>query len=168
MAALLTADLLDQNEALMASGEITVLEPGLLAFGRRIAFAGPCSTIRVFEDNALIAAAVTSAGGGRVLVIDGGGSRRCALFGGNLAAQAARNGWSGIVVGGCVRDTDELDQCEIGIRACAVHPRRPSKRGGGERDVPVVIAGTPITPGAWIYADRDGVLVSLRQLALAE
>jgi regulator of ribonuclease activity A len=160
-----TADLLDHNEALIASGEITVLEPGLLAFGRCMAFAGPCSTLKVFEDNALIAAAVRCAGEGRVLVIDGDGSRRCALIGGNLAAEAARNGWSGVVVGGCVRDTDELDQCEIGIRAYAIHPRRPSKRGGGERDVPVVVAGATITPGAWIYADRDGVLVSVRRLA---
>jgi regulator of ribonuclease activity A len=153
-----------QNEALIATGQLTVLEPGLLAFGRHIAFAGPCSTVKVFEDNALIAAAVESAGDGRVLVVDGGASRRCALFGGNLAAKAARNGWSGIVVGGCVRDTDELDQCEIGIRACAVHPRRPSKRGGGERDVPVLIAGVQVAPGAWIYADRDGVVVSARRL----
>jgi regulator of ribonuclease activity A len=164
MAALLTADLLDQNEALIATGQLAVLEPGLLAFGLHIAFAGPCSTVKVFEDNALIAAAVESAGEGRVLVVDGGASRRCALFGGNLAAIAARNGWSGIVVGGCVRDTDELDQCEIGIRACAVHPRRPSKRGGGERDVPVLIAGVQVAPGAWIYADRDGVVVSARRL----
>ena len=37
--------------------------------------------------------AVSEPGNGRVLVVDGGASLRCALLGGNLAADATRNGW---------------------------------------------------------------------------
>jgi regulator of ribonuclease activity A len=160
----LTADLLDANEALIATGELTVMSPGLLSLGRRASFAGPCVTVKVFEDNGLIAEAVAGAGEGRVLVVDGGASRRCALVGGRLADEAARNGWAGIVVDGCVRDADEIDQCEIGVRALALHPRRPAKRSAGARDVLVSVAGTVVRPGYWIYADRDGVLVSMQAL----
>lgn len=165
MGSLATTDLLDDNEALLASGEVRVLAPGLAPFGRRTSFSGPCTTLRVFEDNGLIAEAVTSAGHARVLVVDGGGSRRCALFGGRLAAEAAKNGWAGIVIDGCVRDADEIDAADIGVRALAVHPRRPAKRGSGERDVMIVVAGATVRPGDWIYADRDGVVVSSRPLA---
>ena len=104
-------------------------------------------------------------GEGRVLVIDGGGSQRCALVGGQLAQLAHDNGWSGIIVDGCVRDTDALNAVDIGIRAKAVHPRRGGKLGAGHRDTIIHIAGTHIRPGDWIVADADGILVSRETFA---
>jgi regulator of ribonuclease activity A len=94
------------------------------------------------------------------LVIDGGGSLRCALVGGNLAVLAEKNGWAGIIVHGCVRDTAEINACQIGVRALAAMPVRSVKKGGGEAEVTVTIAGVRIAPGQWIYADADGVLVA--------
>ena len=135
------------------------------AFGRRTAFAGPVTTLACFEDNTLLRAALEQPGEGRVLVVDGGGSTRCALVGGNLGQFAQDNGWAGVVVYGCVRDTPELRQCKAGIRALASNPRRGAKRGGGQRDVPVEIAGVRVEPGHWCYADADGILISDRALA---
>ena len=63
-----------------------------------------------------------------------------------------------------VRDTPELRQCQAGIRALASNPRRGAKRGDGERDVPVEIAGVRVEPGQWCYADADGILISDRAL----
>ncbi len=99
-------------------------------------------------------------GAGRVIVVDAGGSLRCGVFGGNLAATAAKNGWVGVVIYGCARDADEIDACAIGVRALALHPRRSVKRGEGQRDVVVTFMGSTIRPGDWLYADRDGVIVS--------
>jgi regulator of ribonuclease activity A len=95
-----------------------------------------------------------------VLVVDGGGSLRCSLFGGGLAVAAARNGWAGVVVFGCVRDVAELETQPIGVRALAVVPRK-SERGlhssvGGRT---VVFAGVVFRAGEWLCADRDGVIV---------
>ena len=95
-----------------------------------------------------------------VLVVDGGGSMRCALVGGNLGVLAQKNGWAGILVNGAVRDADELEACDIGVRALGTHPRKSVKRNSGERDVAVQFPGTVIRPGDWIYADADGILVS--------
>ena len=95
-----------------------------------------------------------------MLVIDGGGSLRCALVGGNLGVLAQNNGWAGIIVNGCVRDSEELNQCDVGIRALAVHPRRSIRKGLGEKDLVVDIAGVMVRPGDWVYADADGILVS--------
>lgn len=163
-----TADLCDAHEALLAAGEVRVLAPGYIALGQRIGFHGRAVTLKVFEDNSLLADAVKTPGEGRVLVVDGGGSLRCALFGGNLAQAAARNAWAGVVIHGCARDADEIDACAIAVRALALHPRRSVKRGVGERDVVLSFGGVRVAPGDWVYGDRDGVLVSDRALHASE
>ncbi|AOJ01550.1 MULTISPECIES: ribonuclease E activity regulator RraA [Burkholderia] len=155
-----TTDLCDANEGRLAAGTLRVLEPAFRVFGGVRRFAGPAATLKLFEDNTLVRAALEQDGAGRVLVVDGGGSLRCALVGGNLGALAEKNGWAGIVVNGCVRDSDELAECRVGVLALAAHPRKSDKRGGGMSDVPVDLRGTRIVPGDWIYADADGVLVS--------
>jgi len=159
-----TTDLCDAHEAMFDSGELRLLAPGLLSFGARGRFIGIARTLKLFEDNSLLAQAVKEPGAGQVLVVDAGGSTRCAVLGGNLARSAADNGWSGIVVDGAVRDVDEIDGCDVGVRALAVSPRRSIKRGEGQRDLVVRVCGALVRPGDWVYADRDGVLVSARRL----
>ena len=159
-----TTDLCDANEPLLESGELRVLAPGLLSFGARERFCGTARTIKLFEDNSLLAQAVREPGAGQVLVVDAGGSARCAVLGGNLARSAADNGWAGVIVFGAVRDVEEIDGCAIGVRALAVTPRRSVKRGEGQRDLAVAVCGVTVRPGDWVYADRDGVLVSGRAL----
>ena len=98
------------------------------------------------------------------MVVDGGGSLRRALVGGNLAAAAARNGWAGVVVNGCVRDVAELQAAAVGLRALALIPLPTERRGEGQRDVAVQIQGVAVRPGDWLYADADGIVVSSRPL----
>lgn len=162
---IVTCDICDAHEDKLASGALYVLPPVFLSFGKHLKFAGPATTLKVFEDNALVRATLETAGQGHVLVIDGGGSRQRALVGGNLGQLAEKNGWAGIIVDGCIRDSDEINGCNIGVRALAIHPRKSSKNGVGERDVRISIAGVPVHPGDWIYADADGVLVALEKLA---
>ena len=164
MSGFATTDLCDDHPELLEDGSLAVLPPVFRHFGRRIRFAGPAATLKVFEDNALVRATLETPGDGRVLVIDGGGSLRRALVGGQLGLLAQNNGWAGIVVDGCVRDTEELDACDVGIRALAALPRRSARNGVGERDIRVHIAGLAVAPGDWVYADADGILVASRQL----
>jgi regulator of ribonuclease activity A len=153
-----TCDLCDAHRA-ETDGAFRVLPPVFRDFGKRTRFAGPVSTVKCFEDNSVLKAALESAGQGRVLVVDGGASLRRALVGGNIGAAAARNGWAGVVVNGCVRDVAELAQCDVGIRALAVVPLPTERRNEGQRDVPVQVQGEWIRPGDWLYADADGIVV---------
>lgn len=153
-----TADLADQHRD-DGSGAFRVLPPVFREFGGSRRFAGRIVTLRCFEDNSLVKQAVESPGDRGVLVVDGGGSLRRALLGGNLGAAAARNGWAGIVIDGAVRDTAELANCGVGIRALAAMPLPPVKRGEGERDVPVRVQGVWVRPGEWLVADEDGIVV---------
>jgi regulator of ribonuclease activity A len=151
-----TADLCDQRP-----DDVSVVEPIFSSYGR-VAFQGPIATVQVHEDNVLIRATLEEPGQGRVLVVDGGGSLRCALLGGQLATMAEANGWSGIVVHGCIRDARALAEVSIGIRALAANPRRSGKRGEGERDVAVHFAGVTFRPGQHLVADDDGIIVLAR------
>jgi regulator of ribonuclease activity A len=155
-----TCDLCDANEEKLADGSLVILPPIFQKFGKHIRFAGPARTLKVFEDNVLVRSTLETPGEGSVLVVDGGGSLRCALVGGNLGVLAQNNGWAGIIVYGCVRDSEELNQCNIGIRALAAHPRRSIRKGVGEKDLAVDIAGVMVRPGNWVYVDADGVLIS--------
>jgi regulator of ribonuclease activity A len=154
-----TPDLCDAHE-----GRVAVAEPLFRDFGGRRRFRGPAVTLRVRDDNTLVRAALETPGQGRVLVVDGGGSTRCALLGDRLGDLAVANGWAGVVVFGCVRDTEALGALDIGVKALASHPQRSRKGGGGERDVPVTFAGVTIAPGAWVYADPDGVVIAPEQV----
>ncbi|XP_010248174.1 PREDICTED: putative 4-hydroxy-4-methyl-2-oxoglutarate aldolase 2 [Nelumbo nucifera] len=161
-----TADVCDVNPQLIISGELRALQPIFQIYGRRQVFSGPVVTLKVFEDNVLIRGFLEERGNGRVLVVDGGGSLRCAILGGNPVQQAQNNGWAGIVVNGCIRDVDEINGCDIGVRALASHPMKANKKGIGERHVPITIAGTRISDGEWLYADTDGILISRTELSV--
>jgi regulator of ribonuclease activity A len=158
-------DLCDDHPELLEDGRLAVLPPVFRHFGKRVKFSGSATTLKVFEDNALVRSTLEAPGNGSVLVIDGGASLRRALVGGQLALLAQDNGWAGIVVDGCVRDSDEINACDIGVRALAAHPQKSAKKGAGERNVRVVIAGVAVNAGDWIYADADGVLVAQQKLA---
>jgi regulator of ribonuclease activity A len=154
-----TADLCDEFEQ-----SVRVAEPLFKDYGRATSFYGKMVTINVFEDNVLVREALETDGQQRVLVVDGGGSTRCALVGDRLAQLAYNNRWAGIVVNGCMRDSEEISGITVGVKALYAVPRRSGKEGAGERDVLVHFAGITFTPGHYLYADPDGIIVTDRDL----
>ena len=154
-----TTDLCDAHE-----DKVRVVEPMFSSFGGRVAFCGRIATLKLFEDNSLVRKALESPGEDRVLVIDGGGSLRRALVGDQLAALAVKNGWSGIVVYGCIRDARAIGAMAIGVLAIDTHPMKTVKKNVGEADIQVFFGGVTFAPGEWLYADEDGVIVSATAL----
>jgi regulator of ribonuclease activity A len=139
---------------------IRVADNAFRDYGGVSSFSGPIETLRVFEDNALVAGALETAGRGRVLVLDGGGSLRTALVGGRLAALAHANGWAGLIVNGCIRDSVEIRETPIGVRALSTSPLRSGKEGSGQQGGQVSFAGLTFSPGQYLYADEDGIVVA--------
>jgi regulator of ribonuclease activity A len=150
-----TADLVDDIGDHVRSCDIQFRQ-----FGGRRQFAGPISTVRCFEDNALVKAVLSEPGDGAVLVIDGAGSLHTALVGDVIAALARSNGWVGLVVHGAVRDAAALRGIDIGIKALGTNPRKSTKTGAGERDVAVDFGGVTFVPGDVLYSDDDGIVVT--------
>jgi len=154
-----TADLYDEYE-----DKLQIATPMFNDYGGNLKFCGPASTVRVFEDNSLVKAALEEPGEGRVLVIDGGASLKCALLGDMLAELGKENDWVGIIVYGCIRDSAVIANIAIGIKALNTNPRKSVKKGTGERDVSVNFADVIISPGDYIYADEDGIVISGERL----
>ena len=154
-----TADLYDEHEE-----NLQIATPMFNDYGGKKSFSGPASTVKVFEDNSLVRAALEEPGKGRVLIVDGEASLRCALVGDMLAILARDNGWQGIVVYGCIRDSAVIADIDIGVKALNTNPRKSVKKGVGERDVRVAFADVTINPGGYIYADEDGVVISSEKL----
>jgi regulator of ribonuclease activity A len=149
-----TADLYDAHGESLAS-----CDTQLRQFGARSRFRGEIVTVRCHEDNALLKQVVGEPGHGKVLVVDGDGSVHCALIGDVLAGLATSNGWEGVVLHGAVRDVAALATLDIGIKALGSNPRKSSKQGTGQRDVPVSFGGAVFRPGAQLVSDEDGVVV---------
>ena len=151
-----TADLYDEyEEDLQIPGEMIRDE---MASGDYM------NLLKVFEDNSLVRAALEEPGLGKVLVVEGGGSLRCALLGDMLAGLGVKNGWAGVIVHGCIRDSVVIGKMNIGLKALNTNPRKSVKKGVGDRDVVVTFADVTINPGAYIYADEDGFVVAKRKL----
>ncbi|PBQ00252.1 ribonuclease E activity regulator RraA [Pseudomonas congelans] len=159
----LTPDLCDAYPDL-----IQIVEPMFSNFGGRDSFGGQIVTLKCFEDNSKVREQVELDGRGKVLVVDGGGSLRCALLGDMLADKAAKNGWEGMLIYGCIRDVDVIAQTDLGVQALASHPKKTEKRGIGELNVPVTFGGVTFRPGEYLYADNNGVIISPSPLTMPE
>lgn len=154
-----TADLCDTHE-----DKVRIAAPIFRSFGGQSAFHGRIATLKLFEDNGLVRKTLDTPGEGRVLVIDGGGSLRCALLGDQLADLAVKNGWAGVVVWGCIRDSKAIGEMALGVFALATHPQKTLKKNLGDAEIPVSFAGITLVPGEWLYADEDGLIVSASAL----
>lgn len=150
-----TADLYDER-----GDELDSCSLQLRSYGGRAAFGGRVRTVRCHRDNALVKELLNSPGEGGVLVVDGGGALESALLGDLIAGAAVENGWAGVVINGAVRDVGALGELDLGVRALGSNPRRSAKDGAGETDVPVEFGGVVFAPGATLWADEDGILVT--------
>jgi regulator of ribonuclease activity A len=150
-----TVDLVDLHQ-----GRVQSCALPLRQFGARSRCSGRLRTVLTYEDNARLRELLGTPGDGAVLVVDGGGSLQAALVGDQLAALALQNGWGGLIVNGAVRDVARLRAMPIALKALGSNPMKSTKLGTGDVDVPVVFGGVRFTPGAMLYSDDDGILVS--------
>ena len=157
-----TADLYDKY-----GDDLKVALPIFKDYGAKRIFHGPISTVKAHEDNSLVRTALEEPGKGRVLIVDGNESLRCAMLGDMLAKLGMENGWSGIIVFGCIRDADVIATIDIGVKALNTNPRKSLKRGLGDRDIPVAFAGITFNVGEYVYADTDGIIVSEKKIGMS-
>ena len=149
-----TADLVDEIYPDVRSCDLQ-----LQNYGGRTMFAGRITTVKCFQDNALLKSILSTPGDGGVLVVDGDGSLHTALVGDIIATLAHDNGWSGVIVNGPVRDASTLRTIDVGIKALGTNPRKGTKTGAGDRDVEVTFGGVTFVPGDIAYCDEDGIVV---------
>lgn len=149
-----TADLVDEIGADVRSCDLQFTQ-----YGGRREFVGRVTTVRCLQDNALLKSVLGEPGNGGVLVVDGSASVHTALVGDLIAELGRSNGWAGIIVNGAIRDAKIIGTLDIGVKALGTNPRKSTKTGAGERDVPLEIGGITFTPGDLAYSDDDGIVL---------
>lgn len=152
-----TCDLLDEFDK---KHGMQAAAPLFKSYGKNTQFSGKIVTVKVHNDNSLVKKAMGEDGRGKVLVVDGSGSLRHSLCGDMNAALATKNGWAGVVVYGVIRDSKEISNIAIGIKALGTIPRKTEKNNIGTRDIPVTFADCVFTPGHYLYSDEDGIVTS--------
>ena len=146
--------------------KVRIVKPIFRDFGGRSTFFGKVVTLKTYDDNTKVRTTLERDGTGKILVVDGQGSMNCALLGGNLAALASKNNWSGIIINGCVRDRNELKEEKVGVKALASHPKKSNKDDGGEYGVTLSFGDIMIEDGEYLYADEDGIVISTTELEI--
>ena len=146
--------------------DVQYLDPVYKSYGAKTSFSGRIVTIKCYEDNSLVEETLKGNGKESVLVIDAGGSMNCAMLGDKRAADAIKNEWEGILVHGLIRDSATINKMEISIHALGVCPLKSIKNGVGDRNLTVNFSGVTFTPGEYLYADEDGVIVIKEKASL--
>ena len=59
-------------------------------------------------------------------------------------------------------------ETDLGVQALGTVPLKTDKRGLGDVNVPVKFGGVVFTPGEFVYADNNGVIVSPQKLEMPE
>jgi len=155
-----TTDLYDKHLE-----DLQVAAPIFRDFGGRLSFSGQIVTLKALEDNTCLKAAFETDGRGKVLVVDSAGSLHCAMMGDVMAALGASNGWEGVIIHGCIRDSADVARVDIGVKALATIPRKTIKRNQGVMNLPICFANVTFKPGEYVYADEDGIVISEKPVA---
>lgn len=150
-----TADLVD-----IIGADVRSCDTQFRNLGGTTEFHGTITTVRCFQDNALLKSILSEDNPGGVLVIDGEASLHTALVGDIIAALGRDHGWAGVVVHGAIRDSALIGEMAFGCKALGTNPRKSTKTGAGERDVTVSFGGVDFIPGHHLYADADGIVVT--------
>ena len=145
---------------------VQYLDPVYKSYGAKTSFSGRIVTVKCYEDYSFVEEALKSNGKNSILVVDAGGSMNCAMLGDKRATDAIKNEWEGILVHGLIRDSATIKGMKIGILALGVCPLKSIKNGVGDSNLIVNFSGITFTPGEYLYADEDGVIVIKEKASL--
>lgn len=155
-----TADLCDKYPE-----HVRVLEPILKSYGGAKRAMGQIVTVKLPGSNKTLVELLKSEGAGQIVVVDVE-ARYTAVVGDNLMKFAHENHWAGIVINGYVRDTKNTKEIDVGLFALGTCPKKTMEPKEGALHGNVTFGGISFNEGDYLYADRDGIIVSATPLEM--
>lgn len=156
-----TADLCDTYP-----DKVRVLSPIFKSYGGAKRMMGEIVTLKLPGNNKTLAEFIkTTQGNGRIIVIDVE-AQYTAVVGDNMMKFALQNGWAGMLVNGYVRDTKNTKEIDVGLFALGTCPSKIIEPCDGALHVSVSFADVTFCEGEYLYADRDGIILSQNPLEI--
>lgn len=150
-----TADICDEH-----ADKVCLLAPGFINYGGTDKCQGEIVTIKLDKNNSdLISLLRDEDGRGKVVVVDVA-QAYFAVVGENLMKFAHKNNYAGIVINGYVRDTQQIEAIPVALYALGTCSRKSIPVTQGTRNIALNFAGVDFKPGEYLYADRDGIIVT--------
>ncbi len=157
--AFFTADICDEHP-----DRVSVLGYGYRNYGGADKCQGEVVTLKLDRNNSdLITLLRDVDGAGKVVVVDVE-QAYFAVVGENLMKFAHQNNYAGIIVNGYIRDTAQIKDIPVALYALGACPRKYIPVTSGEQDVRLSFGGIEFNSGDYLYADTDGVIVSVKPL----
>ncbi|MGW8814402.1 RraA family protein [Gordonia terrae] len=145
-----------------AAGRIGALPSAISAITPGQDFAGPAVTVSgPPADNLWLHRGIAAADLGEILLIEVGGHYESGYWGEVMAVAARARGVAGVVIDGCVRDSEALATVGVPVYARGLCIRGTDKDpdGRGAVNRPVTIGDVTVHSGDLVVGDADGVVV---------
>jgi 4-hydroxy-4-methyl-2-oxoglutarate aldolase len=147
-----------------AMGRKGALPSAIKPVARGMRLCGPAFTVEARPlNNINIHRAIARAVPGDVLVVSVGGAYEGGYFGEIMAHGAATRRLGGLVIDGCVRDADLLEEIGFPVFARGLAIRGTLKEEGGSLNQAITVGDVTVRPGDIVVGDRDGVVVVPRE-----
>jgi 4-hydroxy-4-methyl-2-oxoglutarate aldolase len=148
-----------------ASGQRGALPPAIKPISGTMRVAGPSFTVATPPGNNLwIHRALPAAAPGDVLVVVTSGHYEAGYWGDIMTIAALERGIAGLVIDGCVRDSEAIARLQFPVFARGLSIRGTGKDAaapGGLRQ-PITLGDVTVQPGDLVVGDADGVVVISR------
>jgi len=132
-----------------------------LITGKRII--GRAVTVHTMDgDWAKTVEAIDVADKGEVIVIKCSGDKE-AVWGELATSSCVNKEIAGVVIDGAVRDVDDIRKLDFPVFIRREVPNAGEPKGFGEINVKIECGGLGVSPGDWIVADDNGVMVLPRE-----
>jgi len=153
-----------------AAGKTGALPSAIKPIARNFRLCGPAVTVACPPgDNLWIHRAIYRAQPGDVLVVRIDDDPEHGYWGEIMSTAAKVRGLDGLVIDGCVRDSDQLESLGFPVFATGLCIRGTAKRADspGAINVQLRFRDVIVLPGDLVVGDRDGVVVVGREQAPA-
>ena len=155
-----TADLCDKYPE-----HVQVLDPIMKSYGGAKRVMGQIVTVKLSGSNKTLIELLKSEGASQIAVVDVE-AKFTAVVGDNLMKFAHENNWAGIIINGYVRDTKNTKEIDVGLFALGTCPKKTMESSEGSLHVTVTFGSVSFNEGDYLYADRDGIIVSSTPLEM--
>jgi len=142
-----------------AAGRIGSISPNIKPLRGDVKILGTALTVKCFpRDNLMLHKAIAIAREGDVIIASTDGCADFGYWGGLMSTSAVSRKIAGLVIDGCIRDSEEILEMGFPVFCRGTCIRGTTKKNPGLINHPLIFGEVLINPGDLILGDADGLV----------